>query len=248
MRPASPSTSEGFHEAYSEHARYPINPPVIQSIFKISQPSKLGCILSSRGFICAQLNFHNYAGEKSSVKIVSLVGHPRRAPKVFYRAVELQITSLNHLWQEVQHFLWSALHQKDLLASCSQCLHVDGSLILHSNLEFSEKLCICFDVTYCLQLIKNSKFVDCQQLASSQFDLWYRGPKPHALDRDKTLEQAGIPQDANMEISLTVYGMQPLVSSAVNAVPETLSSTPINVAFSASPCSFSIFSALSFSM
>lgn len=85
-----------------------------------------------------------------------------------------------------------------------------------------------------LQLIKNSKFVDCQQLGPSQFDLWYRGSKPHPLERNITLAETGIPQDANMEISLTVYGMQPLLSSVITTVPDNLSSTPINVAFSVS--------------
>lgn len=35
------------------------------------------------------------------MKIVSLVGHAKRAPKVTYKAVELQITNLNNLWLEV---------------------------------------------------------------------------------------------------------------------------------------------------
>lgn len=98
------------------------------------------------------------------------------------------------------------------------------------------KWCISMILTYpyCLQLIKNSKFTDCQQLGPSQFDLWYRGPKPHPLNREISLEQTGVPQDANMDISLTVYGVQPLLSSSVNAVPENLISTPITVAFSVS--------------
>lgn len=82
-----------------------------------------------------------------------------------------------------------------------------------------------------MQLTKGYRFSDCKDLTPSHFDLWYRGSKPHPLPRGIPLAQTDAPQDANMEISLTVYGMQPLLSQKLKSVPETLSSAPIPVAF-----------------
>lgn len=82
-----------------------------------------------------------------------------------------------------------------------------------------------------MQLIKGNKFADCQILTASQFDLWYRGAKPHPLDREIFLAETGAPQDANMEISVVVYGMQPLPSSIAKSIPDSLRNTPIPVAY-----------------
>ena len=82
-----------------------------------------------------------------------------------------------------------------------------------------------------VQLTKGHRFLDCQSLSTSHFDLWYRGSKPHPLPRDIPLAETDAPQDANLEISLTVYGMRLLTAPMVNTVPEALSSTPIPVAF-----------------
>ncbi len=122
--------------------------------------------------LCAfQAGRSNYAlnprfctGEKSSVRIVSLVGHARRAPKVIYRAVELQITSLNSLWQEVL----KPLHSKSPIrfqflfptSASGLCEFIRRSELWKSNRERKA-------ISWCLFLLS------CFRLANSDL---LRGP------------------------------------------------------------------------
>ena len=48
---------------------------------------------NQRGFLCA--------GEKSTVKVVSLVGHPKVAVSRIFKGVDLAVTTINMLWDVV---------------------------------------------------------------------------------------------------------------------------------------------------
>lgn len=86
----------------------------------------------------------------------------------------------------------------------------------------------------CLQMKAGAKFADCANLGASQLELWYRGSQPHALKLDVPIAESGAMPDANMELSLVMYGVRPITTARALAIPDALIGTPVPVAYQAS--------------